>query len=135
MLLGKMALISKLDLKCIYNQILIDPICRYITAFCTHLGVFQYKQLNFGIYTVAELALAGLDGALKISDDVIVFGRNQEEHDARLYHVLQWLHQKGFMLKCVFLTDQLDFFGMAFLSKKVRSQSTSSSRLQKPTKF
>ena len=66
----------------LYNQFLIDPICRYITAFCTHL-ILEY------IYA-AELALAGLDLALNISDDV--FDLNQEEHDARLYQVMQWLH-------------------------------------------
>ncbi len=32
---------SKLDLKCGYNQIILSESCRYITAFCTHLGIFQ----------------------------------------------------------------------------------------------
>ncbi len=35
--------ISKLDLKKGYHQIPIAEHCRYITAFCTHLGIFQYK--------------------------------------------------------------------------------------------
>ncbi len=47
--------ISKVDLKKGYNQIMIDEASRYITAFCTHLGIYQYKRLNFGINTAAEI--------------------------------------------------------------------------------
>ena len=119
-------------LKCGYNQIVIDPCCRYITAFCTHLGIFQYKRLNFGINTAAELfqkavehALAGLNGVLNISDDVIIFGKDQEEHDRNLNLVLQRLVEKGLTLnkdKCIFSTNHLDFFGLHFSSKGISIQ-------------
>ena len=33
---------SKLDLKSGYNQIVLSKSSRYITAFCTHMGIFQY---------------------------------------------------------------------------------------------
>ena len=35
--------------------------------------------------------LAGLDGVLVLIDDILVFGMDQEEHDARLEAVLQRL--------------------------------------------
>ena len=38
--------ISKIDLKAAYNQMVITKMCRFITAFCTHLGIFQYRPLN-----------------------------------------------------------------------------------------
>ena len=47
--------ISKLDLKSAYNQLELDPDCRDITVFSTHLGLFRYKRLNFGISSAAEI--------------------------------------------------------------------------------
>ena len=97
--------ISKFDLKCGYNQIVIEESCRYITAFCTHLGIFQYKRLNFGINTAAEIfqkaierVLSGLENVINISDDIIVFGKDQSEHDEKLDLVLQRLESAGLTL-------------------------------------
>ena len=39
----------RLDLKAAFNQFEIAEESRYITAFCTHIGVFRYKRLNNGI--------------------------------------------------------------------------------------
>ena len=41
---------------------------------------------------VAEM-LGGLDGAKNISDDIIVFGRTQDEHDRNLQATFQRLAQ------------------------------------------
>lgn len=61
--------ISKFDLRSGYHQLLLDRSCRYITAFATHLGIFQYKRLNFGISSASEIfqkvieqVLTGLPG-------------------------------------------------------------------------
>ena len=40
---------SKLDLKSGYHQLELEESSRYITCFSTHIGIFQYKRLNFGI--------------------------------------------------------------------------------------
>ena len=118
------AVISKFDLRSGYNQLVIHPKSRYITAFCTHMGVFQYKRLNFGINTAAEIfqktienVLSGLTGVINMSDDIIVFGKNQAEHDKRLRSVLERLEQNGLTLnekKCEFNKEELDFFGLHF---------------------
>jgi hypothetical protein len=57
---------------------------RNITTFTTHVGLRRYKRLSFGVSSAAEIfqntlsnALEGLDGVRNISDDIIVFGRNQ----------------------------------------------------------
>jgi hypothetical protein len=51
----------------------------------------RYTRLSFGVSSAAEIfqktlsnALEGLDGIRSISNDSIVFGRNQEEPDVRL---------------------------------------------------
>ena len=111
--------ISKFDLKSGYNQIVISENCRYITAFCTHLGIFQYKRLNFVPNTAAEIfqkaierVLAGLAGVINISDYIIVFAESQPEHDERLEHVLKRLEASGLTLninKYEFSRISLDF--------------------------
>ena len=40
---------SKLDLSQVYQQMLLDPEDRKYTTINTHLGLFQYKRLSFGI--------------------------------------------------------------------------------------
>ena len=46
---------SKLDLKSGYHQLVLHPSCRYITTFSTHVGLYQYERLSFGINSAAEI--------------------------------------------------------------------------------
>ena len=58
--------------------------------------------------------LSGLPGFVCQMDDVLVFGRNQSQHDDRLTAVLQRLMSAGVTLnpeKCKFSRRQLDFLG------------------------
>ena len=131
--------ISKIDLKAGYNQIMIDKSCRYITAFCTHLGIYQYKRLNFGINTASELfqkavesLIIGINGTLNISDDIIVFGKDQAEHDQRLDLVLKSINNAGMTVneaKCVFSVDEIDFFGLHFSANGISIQESKVSAL------
>jgi hypothetical protein len=103
---------------------MLDASSRYITAFETHLGVFQYKRLNFRISSASEIfqkcieqALSGLMGVINISDDIIVFGKNKDEHEGNLKKVLERLKEVGFTVnesKCEFGKQELNFFGLHF---------------------
>ncbi|XP_064469901.1 uncharacterized protein K02A2.6-like [Ornithodoros turicata] len=69
---------SKLDLNDGYHQLLLKEDCRHITTFATHMGLYRYKWLNFGINAAAELfqntvrqVLAGIPGVKNISDDIL----------------------------------------------------------------
>jgi len=42
-----------------------------------------------------QIALAGIDGQENISDDTIVHGKDQAEHDARLETVIERLGERG----------------------------------------
>ena len=58
--------------------------------------------------------LEGLEGVVCLVDDVLVFGSNREEHDARLSAVLQRLEKAGATLnkeKCVFHQTSVKFLG------------------------
>ena len=46
---------SKLDLRSGYHQLELVPSSRYIITFSTHVGLFRYKRLNFGISSASEI--------------------------------------------------------------------------------
>ena len=115
---------TKLDLNQGYNQLELNPSSRYITTFSTHTGLWRYKRLNFGISSAAEVfqnaireVLSGLQGAVNISDDILVYGVTQEEHDTNLRATFQRLRENGLTLnkdKCVYNKSTLEFFGYVF---------------------
>ena len=93
---------STLDLSSGYHQLELAPESRYVTTFSTHVGLRRYKRLPFGINAASEIfqesireILTGLPGCKNISDDIIVFGKGQEEHDKNLRGVLQRLKENN----------------------------------------
>ena len=85
---------SKLDLNQGYHQLELDEESRSITTFATHIGLFSYKRLSFGINSAAKIfqksveeVLQGIEGVRNISDDIILFGKSQADHDATLQAV------------------------------------------------
>ena len=85
---------------------------------------FCYTRLNFGLSSSAEIfrheiqqCLEEMPGALNISDDILIFGKDQESHDAALQNVLKMFRQKNLranLSKCAFNKKNLDFFGYHF---------------------
>ena len=120
---------SKLDLKWGYYQIELENKSREIATFATHMGLFRYKRLMFGITSAPELyqhiiqqILQGCDGAYNISDDIIVHGRSVEEHDARLNKVMERQREKGLTLnsdKCQFRISKIEFMGHVLSEKGI----------------
>ena len=115
---------SKLDLRSGYHQLLLNEDSRYITTFQTHKGLHRYRTLNFGTSSASEVfqhaiseELRDIPYALNISDDVIVFGKTQEDHDIALESVFKRFSSRGLTLnkeKCEFSKDKLTFFGFVF---------------------
>lgn len=63
---------------------------------------------------VMDTIVAGLDGVVVYLDDLLIFGRTQEEHDLRLKALMKRLEQYGVLLnldKCVFSVNRLEFLG------------------------
>lgn len=85
---------SKLDIKEAFLQIELAPQSRDVTTFITCKGLYRFKRLPFGLVTAPELfqkvmdqILAGCEGTYWYLDDVIVEGRDREEHGNRLEEV------------------------------------------------
>lgn len=85
---------SKLDANSGFWQIPVSPKSRLLTTFITPFGHFCYNKLPFGIASGLEhfqkqisTILKGIDGVVCQMDNVLVFGKTKEEHDARLKKV------------------------------------------------
>nr|XP_006822924.1 PREDICTED: uncharacterized protein K02A2.6-like [Saccoglossus kowalevskii] len=132
---------TKIDLNKGYHQIELDPDSRHITTFATHLGLFCYKRLSFGINSAAEIfqkavsdALQGIPGARNISDDIIVFGKEQTDHDDQLKAVLQRLRDNNITAnreKCELSKSEITFYGHTFSAKGVSADNKKVSSLLK----
>ena len=95
-----------------------------MTTFSTHLGLRRYTRLNFGVSSAVEIfqnviceTLAGIQGAINLSDDILVYGKTQEEHDQALESTFKRLKESGLTLnqkKCVYNQPRLEFFGYVF---------------------
>mgnify|MGYP001794878679 FL=1 len=120
---------SKLDMRMGFHQFELHPDSRDITTFTTHLGLYRYKRLNFGITSAAEIyqkeiskIIQGLQGVANLADDIIVHATTREEHDRRLCEVFSRLEQANMTLnqeKCVIGVQQLDFLGHVLSSKGI----------------
>ena len=80
---------SKIDLKNGYHQLELDESSRNITTFSTHQGLARFCRLNFGTSSAAEIfhneiskRTEYIHEALSIHDDILMFGRDQAEHDS-----------------------------------------------------
>ncbi len=77
-----------------------------------HEGLYRYKHLNFGTNSASEISqnaldnvLNGIEGCRNISDDIIIFGKTEKDHDASLQKVLEVLKANNLKLglaKCQF---------------------------------
>ena len=123
------SIFSKLDLSQACHELELSPTSRHITTFCTHVGLYRYKRLNYGTNVAAELfqhslqeTLQGIKGVENIAEDIIVFGNTREDHDRALEECLTRLQEHNLTLnlqKCKFLKKNLEFFGLVFAEKGI----------------
>ena len=97
---------SKLDLNQGYHQLVLHPESRHITTFSTHLGLYRYKHLSFGVNAAAEkfqdviaTAISDITNVKNIGNDLIIYGVNTEEHDKTLHAVLTHFEELNLTLK------------------------------------
>jgi len=99
----------------------LHPDSYHFTTFITPFGRYWCKRLPFGISSAPEIfqremkkVLVGLSGVVCQMDDILIYARNQREHDDRLEQVLKRLQESGITLnaeKCEFRKTELRFLG------------------------
>lgn len=112
---------SKLDLSHAYQQLLLDEDSKECVTINTHKGLFRHNRIPYGVASapglfqrVMEQTLQGLPGVVVFLDDILVTGKNSEEHLARLRAVLQRLQDAGLKVKrnkCVFFSKSVSYLG------------------------
>ena len=115
------ALFTKLDANSGFWQIPLAEESRLLTTFITPFGRYAFNKLPFGISSAPQLfqkrinlILEGLDGVVCQMDDILVFGKDKEEHDQRLIQVLKRLESAHVTLnprKCEFSKTAVKFLG------------------------
>ena len=120
---------SKFDLRSGYHQLVLSEESRSITTFVTHKGIMRYKRLNFGTSSASEIfqhaisqQIADIDGVLNISDDLVIFGKNQADHDRALHNVCKRFQEVGLTLnkdKCKMNEHKITFFGYTFSAQGI----------------
>ena len=112
---------SKLDANSGFWQIPLSRRSRLLTTFITPTGRYCFNKLPFGISSAPEHfqrrmseILSGLEGVQCQMDDILVYGKDQKEHDTRLKAVLNQIEKAGATLnasKCEFSKTSLTFLG------------------------
>ena len=121
--LGGATVFSTLDLKSGYWQIPVAPEDRPKTSFCSHLGLYQYRRVPFGLCNAPSLFQRVMDSVLQdligkvcyvYIDDVVVYSKNREEHAKHVEMILQRLQEHGLKVnkkKCQFGCSEVALLG------------------------
>ena len=135
---------SKLDANSGFWQVPLTKSSRLLTTFITPSGRYHFNKLPFGISSAPELfqkrmsaILCDLEGVVCQMDDILVFGKDQAEHDGRLTAVLKRIESSGVTLnpeKCEFSRRKLSFLGHIINEAGVQADpdKTSAIREMKP---
>nr|XP_055038341.1 uncharacterized protein K02A2.6-like [Misgurnus anguillicaudatus] len=112
---------SKIDLCQAYLQMHVDPNSQKFLTIVTHKGMYQYQRLPFGISSAPALfqramdqILSGLTGVQCYLDDLLITGKDDQEHLSNLEATLQRLQNFGLKVrkdKCEFFSSSVEYLG------------------------
>ena len=103
-------------------------------------GRYCFNKMPFGISSAPEhfqkrmsRILEGLEGVVCQIDDILVFGKDQDQHDARLMVVLRRIQSAGVTLnkdKCKFSMSQVSFLGHIIDETGIRADPEKTAAIQ-----
>ena len=114
---------TKLDLTSGYYQIAIDPKDRYKTAFRTRYGHYEFNVMPFGLTNAPATFQTLMNDIFRdlldvcvivYLDDILVYSKNEEDHEQHLRQVLQRLKENQLyarLSKCTFFANSIEYLG------------------------
>ena len=124
--LGKLAgavRYTKLDMIHAFNQIKMKEGHKWLTAFNSRYGQFEYLVMPFGLCNAPETFQRYINKSLReyfdvfcaaYPDDMLIYSTNKEEHASHVLQMLKRLHQRGLQVnidKCEFNTTRVKYLG------------------------
>jgi len=116
---------SKLDAKNGYWSVHLDQESQLLTTFNSPLGRLCFRRMPFGLKMSQDVFQHRMDlilekvgpGVIGIADDIVVFGKDEVEHDIHLHKLMQVAEQEGLVFnssKCLVKTESIPFYGMMY---------------------
>lgn len=112
---------SHIDLSDAFLQIEIDDESKELSIINTHIGLFKYNRMSFGIKTaptifqqVMDQLTTPLKGVVSYMDDIFVHGNSKEEHDRALLKLMTAIQEYGLHIKlskCEFALTEINYLG------------------------
>lgn len=122
---------SKLDLKQGYHQLRVGQETAKVATFSTPWGNYRPRRLVFGakssqdVFDEAMFRVFGdIPHCMLQRDDLLIGGRDKEEHDKTLEEVLKRASEYNVTFnrdKCEFATNEIEFFGHRFTSDGLKA--------------
>ncbi|XP_022799774.1 uncharacterized protein K02A2.6-like [Stylophora pistillata] len=102
------------------TQVVLDEKSQPYVTINTHLGLYRYTRLPFGVAAapaifqqIIDKMLDGLTQTGGILDDLIVTGQSDEQHIKNLHHTLKKFEECGAKFKvskCAIMQPKLEYF-------------------------
>lgn len=112
---------STLDTKCAFWHVKLTKSSSDLCTFNTPFGRYKFLRLPYGLCSASEIfslklsqILENMEGVALYIDDLIIFGKNRDEHDKRLRLVLSKLRSENIKLnksKCKIGIHEIKFLG------------------------
>jgi hypothetical protein len=113
---------SKMDFRSAFHQILLEEESRKLTVFYAGPRLMRFKRLTMGSSPASgEMAKAlnplfdDLENVHIIHDDLIIAGKDKDQHDQTLHTVCKRIEDAGMTLnpdKCIIGKDSIPWWGM-----------------------
>ena len=130
--LSQAKIFTKIDLRGAYNLVRVKAGDEWKTAFRTRYGHFEYTVMPFGLtnapavfqHMMNDIFREQLDHYVVIYlDDLLIYSKNQEEHDSHVTKVLEKLREVGLyakLEKCEFDKTSVEFLGYVVTPQGIR---------------
>lgn len=112
---------TEIDLKNAFQQLQISPECQELLTINTHLGLFQYTKLPFGVsaapgkfQSVMEAILGGLENVKVYLDNIFIWSYSVHDCHKKVTAVMKRLVEynvKVNFAKCKFYKTSMEFLG------------------------